>query len=148
MVLNTTYHGEKEYNKEDIIFFKKGLPGFGDMKNFIIFPVENNESFKVLHSLEDTNLGFVLISPFEVVKDYEFEINKDKLKELKVNSPGDVLVLNTVTLNSNSDNITTNLQAPIVINTKAKLGEQIILSDDRYLIKQPLFNKKTLSEER
>ena len=147
MLLNTEYYGSIEYNEEDVILFNKGIPGFEDKRKFIILPVENNEVFSILQSIDDTSLGFVIVSPFFVDKNYEFELDDDKLKELKIESIEDIIIMNTVTLNSNIENITANMKAPIVINNKIKLGEQIILSTDRYLIKQPIFRNwiKTLS---
>lgn len=141
MKIITKYHGIREYENEDIITFKNGLPGFEDLKNFIIFPVEENEVFSILHSIEDEKIGFVVISPFYVRKDYEINLSDDCINELKIKSHEDVMLLNTVTLNSDVNNITTNLKAPIIINIKAKLGEQIILENDDYLIKQPLFKE-------
>lgn len=138
MKLQTEYHGVKEYSKEDIIVFKKGLPGFEYLKKFIIFPVEENELFSILHSIENKKVGLVVVSPFIIFKDYEFKLSDEKLKELKISSPDEVLVLNTVTLNSNVQHITANLKAPIIINIKEKLGEQIIIDNDKYKIKQPL----------
>jgi len=139
MLLNTKYHGTREYTEDDIIFFKKGLPGFEEYKNFIFFTFLNNPTFSILHSVENLTLGFVLVSPFFVREDYEFELTKEKQKELKVENEGDVIVMNTVTLNSKMENITTNLKAPIIINIKGKLGEQIILSNEKYSLKYPVF---------
>ena len=139
MILNTKYHGSREYTEEDIIYFKKGLPGFEEYKEFIFFTFENNPTFNILHSVEDLSLGFVLVSPFSVTKDYEFELTKEKQKELKVESEEDVLVMSTVTLNSKVEKITTNLKAPIIINIKSKLGEQIILAEEKYSLKHPVF---------
>jgi len=138
MLLNTKYHGEKNYSEEDIILFKKGLPGFEDLRKFILFTFEENDVFSILHSIEDLTLGFVLVSPFLVSKDYEFELTEEYEKELNIQSPDDILVLNTVTVNSDVEKITTNLKAPIIINNKSKLGEQIILSEEKYLLKYPL----------
>ncbi|MCM8710956.1 flagellar assembly protein FliW [Clostridium sp. SYSU_GA19001] len=140
MKLNTKYHGVREYRSEDIITFKKGLPGFENLKKFILFTVEENELFNILQSIENEEIGIVTISPFTVFEDYEFKLSDEKLKELKITRPEDVLVLNTVTLNSKVENITTNLKAPIVININEKLGEQIIIDNDKYKIKHPLFN--------
>ena len=53
MKLNTKYHGVKEYEEKDIINFKKGLPGFEGLKKFILFPVEDNDVFSILHSVEN-----------------------------------------------------------------------------------------------
>jgi flagellar assembly factor FliW len=51
------------------------------------------------------------------------------------------MVLNTVTIQSKVEEITTNLRAPIIINIREGLGEQIILENDKYKIKQPLFKE-------
>lgn len=143
MKLNTKYHGIKEYNEEDIITFNKGIPGFEGLKKFIVFPLEDNSFFSILHSIENGEIGLIVINPFAKFKDYEFKLSEEKLAELKITSTEEVLVLNTVTLNSNIENITVNLKAPIIINIKTKQGEQIILDNERYLIKQTLFNGNT-----
>lgn len=136
--INTKYHGEKEYEDSDIIMLKKGMPGFENLKKFILFPLEENQVFSVLHSIEDEEIGFVVVSPFYVMKDYEFEIDDNRLKALNIKDNEEVLVLNTVTVNSDIEKITVNMRAPIAININTKLGEQIILNNDKYLIKQPL----------
>ncbi|MBU3126683.1 flagellar assembly protein FliW [Clostridium tagluense] len=139
MELVTKYHGVREYSAEDVIVFKKGLPGFKELKNFIIFPLESNEVFSILHSIEDTGVGLVLVDPFTTIADYEFKIPDTYIKELEIVRSEDVLVLTTVTLNSNIEDMTTNLKAPIIINIKENLGEQLILDNDKYKIKQLLF---------
>lgn len=141
MKINTKYHGVKEYKEEDIITFKKGLPGFENLKDFILFSVEENDLFSILHSIENEEVGLVVASPFSVVNDYEFKLSDNKIQELGIKSPEDVLVLNTVTLSSKVEDITANLKAPIIVNIKAKLGEQIILDNDGYKVKHPLFSK-------
>lgn len=139
MQLNTKYHGTREYEEKDIITFNKGLPGFGKLKKFILFPVEGNQVFNILHSTEDENIGLVVVSPFFSVKNYEFNLSEEKMEELEVESHEEILVLNTVTLNSKIEDVTVNLKAPIIINIKRKLGEQIILDNPNYSIKHPLF---------
>ena len=141
MELITKYHGTIEYKEEEIIYFKKGVPGFQNLKKFVLFPVEENDFFSVLHSVEDNNIGFIVVSPFNVKKDYEIELNDAVLKELNIKEEKDVSIFNTVTLNSEISKITSNLKAPIVINIKDRLGEQIILNDDKNEIKYPLFKE-------
>ena len=139
MELVTKHHGIRAYSAEDVIVFKKGLPGFKELKKFIIFPLESNEVFSILHSIEDIEIGLVLVSPFTIAKDYEFNIPDNDINELQIAKAEEVLVFTTVTLSSNIENMTTNLKAPIIINIKEKLGEQLILDNDKYKIKQPLF---------
>ncbi|ARC85335.1 fliW family protein [Clostridium argentinense CDC 2741] len=141
MELNSKHHGVVNYSEEDIIFFKNGLPGFEDLKKFIVFPLKDNDNFSIIHSIEE-DLGIILISPFMVKEDYEFKLEENILEELKIKEPNEVMVYTTVTLNSNIEKITTNLKAPIVINRFSKLGKQIIIDNESYKIKEPIFKEK------
>ncbi|WP_147565967.1 flagellar assembly protein FliW [Clostridium tyrobutyricum] len=139
MELKTKFHGTINYEDKDIIIFKKGIPGFENLKKFILVPAEENSLFGILQSTEDADIGIVVASPFNACKSYEFDIDDDRISELNIKDNKDVLVVNTVTLDSNIENITINLKAPIVINTKHNIGEQLILDNADYPIKYPLF---------
>lgn len=120
------------------IEFDKGLLGLEEFKSYKIEDVEDNEFFKVLRSVDDKEIGLVITSPFLVDENYEVEIPKDTVKSLKIENEKDVELYTTVTLNSDMSKTTTNLRAPIIINTKTKLGEQIILVNEKYKIKHPI----------
>ncbi|MDD3223532.1 MAG: flagellar assembly protein FliW [Clostridium sp.] len=143
MKLYSKYHGTKEYDEKDVITFEKGLPGFLDLKKYILFSVEDNNIFSVLHSIDNLEIGFVVVSPFLVEKDYEFNIDDEDLKKLKITDKKDIIVLTTVCLNKNVNDITTNLKAPIVINKKQQLGRQLILDKEEYEVKHPLLKEKS-----
>lgn len=131
-------HGEIEYAEKDIITFNKGLFGLNDLKTFILLDLEEYEPFKLLQSLEDDEIAMIVTSPYEFFNEYEFEVNDETIKNLKIDSPEQVNVITTVTLNSDVEKITTNLQGPIIINTSNNLGEQIILDNPKYKVKNPL----------
>ncbi|MBE6086947.1 MAG: flagellar assembly protein FliW [Clostridium beijerinckii] len=131
-------HGEIEYEQKNIITFNKGLLGLSDLKNFILLDLEDYEPFKLLQSLQDNEIAMIVTSPYEFFKDYEFVLSEETIKNLKIDSPGQVNVITTVTLNSDMKKITTNLQGPIVINTSNNIGEQIILDNPKYKVKSPL----------
>ncbi|OOM79984.1 flagellar assembly protein FliW [Clostridium sp. BL-8] len=138
MIFNSKIHGEIKYEEKDIITFKKGILGFGDLKKFFLVDLEGLEPFKLLHSIEDENIGIIVISPFDFFKEYEIKLNEDTVKNLNIKSPEEVKLINTVTLNSDPEKITTNLQGPIIINISNNLGEQIIVDNSKYKVKQPL----------
>ncbi|EPY2300891.1 flagellar assembly protein FliW [Clostridium sporogenes] len=142
MKLNTKYHGCIEYEEKDVIYFEKGIPGFEELKKFIIFPVEDNDVFSVFHSIAKEDMGIIVTSPFNIEKEYEIQLEEEQIKNLKLQDEKDTLVLNTVTLNSDIDKITANLRAPIIINIKEKIGEQIIINSDKYKVKHPLFKEE------
>lgn len=141
MELSTKYHGVRKYEESDVIIFKKGIPGFEHLKRFILFKLEENEEFNILHSIDDESIGLIAVSPFNYIKDYQFNLDDKKMKELNIEKEEDVMVLNTVTLSTNITDITVNLKAPILINVKNKMGEQIILDNPDYAIKHLLFEK-------
>ncbi|EHN13920.1 flagellar assembly protein FliW [Clostridium sporogenes] len=142
MKLNTKYHGCIEYEEKDVIYFQKGIPGFEELKKFIIFPVKDNDVFSVFHSIEKEDMGIIVTSPFNIEKEYEIQLEEEQIANLKLQDEKDTLVLNTVTLNSDINKITANLRAPIVINIKEKIGEQIIINSDKYKVKHPLFKEE------
>lgn len=135
-------HGEIEYEQSDVITFNKGLPGLNELKKFIIYDLKEYEPFKLLQSLEDDEIGLIVISPYEFFSDYEIKLNEETVKNLKINSPDQVNIITTVTLNTDVKKITTNLQGPIVINTSNNIGEQIILDNPKYKVKSPLVKEE------
>ena len=138
MILESKIHGTKKYEEKDIIIFNKSIPGFVDLKKFILFDLKDNDVFKVLHSLEDNSIGFIVINPFDFFKEYEFKLNDEIKENIKIEDTNEVMVLNTITINSEIKKITTNLRAPIIININKSLGEQIVLESEKYKIKEPL----------
>ncbi|MEG0794806.1 MAG: flagellar assembly protein FliW, partial [Bacilli bacterium] len=91
------------------IIFEKGLPGFEDYKKFNLSEVEGNTGFKTIISTEEENIGFIAISPFNIKKDYEIELDEETLKLLKIETHEDVLILNLVTLGKTLADSTVNL---------------------------------------
>lgn len=120
------------------ILFEKGIPGFESYKYFTINKVQENEKFNMIISKEDSNIGFVSISPFEIKNDYEIDLSDEFIEELNIKNPEDVLVLCLITLGKTLKESTVNLKAPIIINIKNNKSKQLILQDDKYKIKEPL----------
>jgi len=123
------------------IIFEKGLLGLEQYKNYQIEDVENSDVYKILSSLDDKDISLAIISPFEAYKNYQVNIPKDTEVNLKISSEEDVILYTTVTLSSDIKKTTTNLRAPIVINKKTCLGEQIILANESYEIKHPIIEE-------
>ena len=134
-------HGEIDYNEENVITFNKGILGFAHLKKFIITELNEYEPFKLIHSLEDDEIGMIVVSPYEFYEDYEINLNEEIIENLSIKSPEEVMIITTVTLNSDPKKITTNLQGPIVINTVNNNGEQIIIDNSKYKIKEPLIKE-------
>ena len=138
MEIMSPIHGAISYELDEVIKFEKSIPGFEDIYNFIIKDTEEESPFKILQSIDDINIGFVLISPFDVEKEYEIKLTDELIDRLNIKDSTDVVLYSLVTLNSKVENITVNLKDPIVINIKDKKGEQFIVDKEKYKIKHPL----------
>lgn len=134
-------HGEIEYEEKDIINFKKGIPGFEEYKKYILTDLKDCEPFKLLQSLYKDEVGIIVVSPYEFFEDYEVKLNEETINSLNIKSPEEVFIITTVTLNSDVKKITTNLQGPIVINISNNFGEQIVVDNSKYKVKEPLIKE-------
>ncbi len=122
-------HGEIEYEEKDIINFKKGIPGFEEYKKYILTDLKECEPFKLLQSLDKDEVGIIV------------KLTEKTIDSLNIKSPEEVFIITTVTLNSDVKKITTNLQGPIVINISNNLGEQIVVDNSKYKVKEPLMKE-------
>lgn len=135
--------GEIEVNEDELITFEDGIPGFEDQKSFILVEDED-ETFPFKWMLSATNpyIGFVIIDPFKVFSDYEVELPDTAIRKLKIEDESDVLVYTICVIpEKNAQDMTTNLQGPIVINSRLGLGKQVILDDERYSVKHYILKK-------
>ncbi|WP_143316408.1 flagellar assembly protein FliW [Clostridium sp. HBUAS56017] len=120
------------------IVFKNGLLGLEEYKNYELQDIEGMEPYKLLQSTDNKDLGLVVISPFEFCTDYEVNLAEEQIKELEAESENEIALYTTVNINSDVRKMTTNLRAPIVLNIKKKIGQQIILENEVYKIKHPI----------
>ncbi|MCC0674209.1 flagellar assembly protein FliW [Clostridioides sp. ES-S-0145-01] len=120
------------------ITLKKGILGFENLKEYELLDIENNNTLKEFNSTEEDCIGFIVISPFEIIDEYEIVLNQDIIEKLEVESPNDILMFNIITLGSTLKESTVNMKAPIIINVKNNYGMQIISQDEKYCIRHPL----------
>lgn len=139
MRLDTTRFGVLEVKEDDLIEFPAGIPGFPDMRKYVL--IENSEGriFHIMQSVDDPALAFVLIDPALFVADYKAEVATDEVAELQIGPDDEAVVLAIVTVpRDNPAAMTANLQAPIVLNPRTRLGRQVVLADSPYGIRHPL----------
>ena len=107
------------------------------MKKFILKDIDDG-TFKILQCIEDINIGFIVVEPFTIDKNYEINLSDEVIKSLDIKTFNDVALYSLVTLNSNPKKVTVNLRAPIILNVKNKKAQQFIIDKTDYKIKHPL----------
>ncbi|AQS59834.1 flagellar assembly protein FliW [Desulforamulus ferrireducens] len=121
----------------DKIIFPQGLPGFENLSEFSISPLPETP-FYYLESLEDENICFLLVNPFDFSRSYEFEIPAPVEELLQIKELNEVTVFTIVNTSQGLEKATVNLQAPIIINVTNGRGMQVVLNDPSYKIREPL----------
>jgi len=134
MQIKTVYFGELEVEKDKILFFPWGLPGFEHLRRFVLL---EEKGFFWLQSVEEENIVFALCDPFLYFPDYEIELSSTECQALGITSHREVIVLAMMNVLS-SQEIGVNLLAPIVINCGLKIGKQVVLEGSPYSLRHIL----------
>jgi flagellar assembly factor FliW len=79
-----------------------------------------------------------MLNPMVVYPEYAPNISKAQVEGLNLCDTEDVLMYVFVTVAENPSDSTMNLMAPIVINTKEKVGKQVILDNSPYSTREPV----------
>ncbi|WAM37233.1 flagellar assembly protein FliW [Caldicellulosiruptor acetigenus] len=137
-VVKSRVFGELEVSEENIIFFEEGIPAFENLKKFVIIK-EDESPFYWLQSIEDKDIAFVIINPFEIKPDYEFDLPDEVVSKLEIDSPQNVAVFCIVVIPEDVKQTRVNLKAPIIINVNKRKGMQYLLDDERYPLRYYLF---------
>ncbi len=142
MLIQTSRFGEIEIAENQIINFPSGLIGFSEDRRFVIREDEAASPFRWLQAVDNQVLAFVMIEPHVSVSNYELELTKDNLRKLKAESIKDLSVFVLVTMSKNMEDVTVNLQGPLLFNLEKRLGLQFIIQDGKYSTRHALFGDK------
>ena len=138
MKFDTTRFGQIEVKSEDVVNFSEGLLGFPDCKKFTMIADEGSKPFKMLQSLDNPALAFVVIDPVIAQPNYHFNVTPDELKNIKTKNTEELEVYVIVTMATNVKDVTVNLQGPLVISSHNKLGHQFVLVNTPYTTREKL----------
>lgn len=114
--------------------FPKGLLGFEGLERYTI--VDNHECrpFRWLQSLDVPELSFVIVSPVVFFPDYRVAVHAKEVADIAVDDPQDVEIYVIVTVPARLEEMTANLQGPILLNTANRRGKQLVLTDSSYTV--------------
>lgn len=149
MRVKTTLLGVEEtieVSEEQIFAFEPGIGGFESLRRYALIP-EADSPVDWLVSLEDPDVCFALLEPFAFDPGYTFELTDGDAEALGMREPGDALVRSILTLNEDPAKITANLLAPLVLCRRTHMARQVIVQDETYAMRVPVFEGIEAIEE-
>ncbi len=142
--IQSSRFGELEIAESSIITVIGGILGFPNDSKFIL--LEYNPPFSWLQSVENPDLAFVVVNAADFGEEYLISLPVGD-KDLDMVEEDSVAVLNLVTVRPDPTTTTVNLKAPIVVCLKNMRGKQVVLDDERYPVRFPLWSAKEGNEE-
>lgn len=83
----------------------------------------------------NNDLGFIIINPREFKPDYCADLNQLDKRMLQVQESTECDIYSIVLVPDNSEGMSANLLAPILINKKDQIGRQVVLQDTEYSVR-------------
>lgn len=143
MKVKTRYFGEIDLDESKVITFANGLFGFGDYHKFtLLYDSSDGERHSIswLQSIEEQSLALPVMIPTLVMPDYNPIIEDGVLEGLGEWNEENISVLVTVTVPRELTHMTTNMKAPIIINTETMQGCQAVAENPEYQIRYGIYN--------
>lgn len=121
---------------ERIIEFPGGLAGFEDLRRYTLFHPETAAggmpSYFILQSIDDAAVAFNITDPAALGFIYEITLSDAESAALDLTDPAEAAVV--VILVKEAGQVRANLQAPLVLNLRARRGIQHVFSRLNYQV--------------
>jgi flagellar assembly factor FliW len=131
MKVETYLFGAVEVSPEKVITFPNGLVGFENSKRFMLVHESDKDepaSF-TLQSLDEPAVAFQIVDPTTLGYNYELALTDAENATLQSPAADDVAVMQVLFRKEEGGNtvIEPSLRAPLVINTRARVGIQKVM---------------------
>jgi flagellar assembly factor FliW len=142
MKIETEFFGSIEFDRQSIIHFPLGLPGFEQARRFVCVEQPALRPLVYLQSLEDPWLCLPTLPARIIEPSYSIEVAPDEALTLDWANEEDVpetdilclAILNT----GDPTGPTANLLSPVVVNVGKRIGLQVIQRHSQYDLRHPL----------
>lgn len=137
MRVATKPYGAIEVDERQKIHFPYGVFGFEYLKDYVLLDAAR-QPFYWLQSIDASEVAFILIDPRVFRPGYAPEVDPEELAEIGIESAEDVLDFAIVTIPDNPADMTANLQGPILINRRRRLGRQSVSLNPGMQVRHPI----------
>jgi flagellar assembly factor FliW len=129
MKVQTGRFGELEVQEADILTFPEGILGFPDSRRYILIDPSKGGTFRWLQSVDEGSLAFVVADPSPFFKEYKVKARAEELHSIQLSDVSEGVVAVIMTISRERQEVTANLQGPLVINKTNRLAKQLVLSE-------------------
>lgn len=140
MIVNSLRLGQLDVPDDKIIFMEKPVLGFEHLAKFCLVETQDLYPFMWLISSEDPAVSFLVVNPRVFFPEYRIEVNPKEIAELRITDTRTVETYVIVTIPDNPQDISVNLQGPILINTQNYRAKQLVLVNSDYQVRHHIMD--------
>jgi flagellar assembly factor FliW len=115
------------------INFPEGILGMGDNKAFVLYDLDDNH--RALVARDEPALSLLLMDPLRIDPDYPI----DRAFACYPFDDEELALAAVVTLPIDGSTARVNLAAPVVFGVESRRAVQVILDDDRFSVRAPMY---------
>jgi len=127
VIVKTGRFGQLTVGDDEKIRIPQGVLGFPEFTEFCLVDPADDTLILWLQSTQ---------SP-----EYSARLSAAELRELKLENINQSAVFSILTISDDVAQMTANLKAPLVINLKEQVAKQVVLQENEYSIKHPMFKE-------
>jgi flagellar assembly factor FliW len=136
--LESRRFGTVRVTEEAVVRFPEGLPGFEELREFLLLSPPELEPVQFLVSCGDPEISFPILPASLCLEGYAPELESSTLQALEVPEASAPAMYAILTFHHECDRVTANLRAPVLINSSARLGRQVTLMDSTHSLRHVL----------
>ncbi|MDT4989091.1 MAG: flagellar assembly factor FliW [Micromonosporaceae bacterium] len=121
-----------------VIEFVAPMPGFPDLRKYVLVQVDDGGVLYSLTSVDTPELRFLVAPPAPFFPEYAVDIDDEALAALGSSDPDELLVLLVINTGEQPDDASANLLAPIIIAKGERRAVQLILNRTGLPVRAPL----------
>ena len=144
MKVTTRLFGDIDIAEDKIIHMEGGIVGFPDVKQFtLIYDKEKGDDHDTImwfQSLDEPQFAMPVLVPTSILPEYNPIVNDELLAPLGELNDDNLYCLVTVKVPSDLTKMTINQKAPIIINTDTMKGAQLIVENEDYEVRFPIYD--------
>jgi flagellar assembly factor FliW len=130
---------DTEITVSETVRFPDGIPGFESCRQWVVLAAEEQTPLRRLHAIDGIEASFLAIDPRSVIDGYRCELTPADRCRLGADEDTPLLWLALVMVEANGA-LSVNLRAPIVINPRTMLGQQVVPQNSLYPLRHLLLD--------
>jgi flagellar assembly factor FliW len=140
--IDTGRFGKLDIDTDSKIVFPNGIIGFPEVREYCLVDPGDDTLILWLQSLNpEFDIAFPVLEPKIFKRDYAVSLSGADRRELQTEKTEHCAVLCILTITDDITQMTANLKAPLVLNLGQQLGKQVVLQENEYQIRHPMFKE-------